>query len=68
MEQLSRMAGASGTSKGRHEFSGVLIEQGLPLPLLAHNEIFLQRKTRSLSGRGRHRASLTPFNLAEATD
>jgi hypothetical protein len=35
---------------------------------LAHSEIFLQRKTRSLSGRGGHRASLTPFNLAEATD
>jgi hypothetical protein len=36
--------------------------------LLAHREIFLQRKTRSLSGHGGHRASLTPFNLAEATD
>jgi hypothetical protein len=29
---------------------------------LAHSEVFLQRKTRSLSGRGRHRANLTPFN------
>jgi hypothetical protein len=41
--------------------------QGVCLQL-AHREIFLQRKTRSLSGHGGHRASLTPFNLAEATD
>jgi hypothetical protein len=35
---------------------------------LAHREIVLQRKTRSLSEHAGHRASRAAFNLAEATD
>jgi hypothetical protein len=35
---------------------------------LAHREIFLQRKPGRYRGHGGHRASLTPFNLAEAAD
>jgi hypothetical protein len=68
IEPSRPMAGNALATLEDHQFRAPGHGWAFAFPELAQSEVFLQRKTRLLSGRGRHRASLTPFNLAEATD